>query len=498
MLPLQLILNYVNHKAIQALNQGLSPGFAIGIVTKNNILFTNGYGLADIEKNIPYTPDTVNLLASVSKPISGTMLCLLQKERTMVATETTRTITIARPDMPDESILDAKTNIKMSIDYVTKEMLVQDALCHHTGAPTQYGTYLEAIDYSHNEIICRLPYVINTDFRNAYRYNNHMFYAGVQVGVATAGISLEDGYEQLFNLIGMRNTTLDYYPDKYVGYLKAPDNCVNKWIRSGKYNVDQQLSAGGIYSTVNDLKKFIQFHLVQQSLPDADKLISPRFYNGIYTIDTNADTNSQYGLGILVSYTKYNNQLYKVFDHSGLEENVHTAIAWAPQLDIGIVILTNSAPSGFPEALTSALFSLMAGSTIKQADTLYNEALAAITGILAADICSFKTCCNVSNNYICNKDSAKCRYGRVYNNNENGQVVISDDGYIKIGYLEFVPLIETDDGYTFVLKNKFELAYPGTVKIIDDTHISIDYFCVTGIYYAGDIQPLCCGKYVSN
>jgi CubicO group peptidase (beta-lactamase class C family) len=43
------------------------PGFAIAIIKDDSILFSKGYGFADIKLKVPYTIETIQPVASVSK-----------------------------------------------------------------------------------------------------------------------------------------------------------------------------------------------------------------------------------------------------------------------------------------------------------------------------------------------------------------------------------------------------------------------------------------------
>ncbi|MEM6631827.1 MAG: serine hydrolase domain-containing protein [Bacteroidota bacterium] len=54
--------------------QGYLPGFAVAIVTKDEILFQKAYGFADIERQKPYTLETLQNIGSVSKTLLGTSL----------------------------------------------------------------------------------------------------------------------------------------------------------------------------------------------------------------------------------------------------------------------------------------------------------------------------------------------------------------------------------------------------------------------------------------
>jgi CubicO group peptidase (beta-lactamase class C family) len=56
-----------------------TPGCALGIVQNGNLIYSRGYGMADLEKYIPITADTVFHLASVSKQFTATCIALLEE-----------------------------------------------------------------------------------------------------------------------------------------------------------------------------------------------------------------------------------------------------------------------------------------------------------------------------------------------------------------------------------------------------------------------------------
>ena len=61
----------------QRMTEGRMPGLAICIVKNGRIAIVRGYGWADISVQKPVTPDTIFLMASVSKTITGTALMQL-------------------------------------------------------------------------------------------------------------------------------------------------------------------------------------------------------------------------------------------------------------------------------------------------------------------------------------------------------------------------------------------------------------------------------------
>jgi CubicO group peptidase (beta-lactamase class C family) len=53
------------------------PGLSVCVVRQDEVLLSRGYGLANVKKKVPVTPDTLFLLASISKPVAATALMQL-------------------------------------------------------------------------------------------------------------------------------------------------------------------------------------------------------------------------------------------------------------------------------------------------------------------------------------------------------------------------------------------------------------------------------------
>ncbi len=67
-----------DHEFIQAvMEEAHIPGLAIGVIRGNQVRLQQGYGYANVENNLPITPDTPFNIASVSKPMMGVSLLQL-------------------------------------------------------------------------------------------------------------------------------------------------------------------------------------------------------------------------------------------------------------------------------------------------------------------------------------------------------------------------------------------------------------------------------------
>jgi len=54
-----------------------SPGCAIGIVRNDSLIYAKGYGLANLEFGIPFTPETIFDVFSISKQFTAYCIVLL-------------------------------------------------------------------------------------------------------------------------------------------------------------------------------------------------------------------------------------------------------------------------------------------------------------------------------------------------------------------------------------------------------------------------------------
>ena len=61
-------------------NRDDSPGAAIAIIQDGEVIFKNGYGLANLEYSIPITPSTIFHVASIAKQFTAYAVAQLEQE----------------------------------------------------------------------------------------------------------------------------------------------------------------------------------------------------------------------------------------------------------------------------------------------------------------------------------------------------------------------------------------------------------------------------------
>jgi len=93
------ILNYMKDNKL--------PGVGIAIVKGGKLVLAKGYGYADIDKDIPYTANTIQEIASLSKPVTATALMKLWEQGVFQLDEPIDSylpFTVRNPNFPEVPI----------------------------------------------------------------------------------------------------------------------------------------------------------------------------------------------------------------------------------------------------------------------------------------------------------------------------------------------------------------------------------------------------------
>ncbi|WP_394389937.1 serine hydrolase domain-containing protein [Shewanella woodyi] len=90
------------------------PGGAVAVIKEGKLIFSKGYGLANIEHSVPNTPATVFRIASTSKQFTAATILLLAQQQKLSLNDSLYTFF---PEFPDYA----------------KEITIRDLLHHTSG-----------------------------------------------------------------------------------------------------------------------------------------------------------------------------------------------------------------------------------------------------------------------------------------------------------------------------------------------------------------------------
>ena len=322
------------------------PGAAVGVVYKDKAIYAKGFGVREFGKPDKIDPDTVFLLASVSKPIASTIVAKL------VGNGVVKWNDSAKMHNPAFALRDA---------YVTEHATIADLLSHHSGLHTGAGDLLEDLGFDRDYILSHINQEPLDPFRATYHYSNFGYTAGSIATAVAAGKSWEDlADDVLFAPAGM--TTASY---RHADYLAHEDRAhIHKRLKDSTWaalydrNADAQAPAGGASASLNDMLRFVRLQLGNGTLEDKeivdeDALAQshvPQVIPG--RPPSSAVRAGFYGFGWNVTY---DDEGRARIGHSGaFELGTATNITFMPGEHLGIVVLTNGQPIGVAEAIGAA------------------------------------------------------------------------------------------------------------------------------------------------
>jgi CubicO group peptidase (beta-lactamase class C family) len=328
------------------------PGMAIAVVYKDKVVYLKGFGVRRTGEAGPVDEETVFLLASVSKPITSTLLALLVGAGLITW---------------DDRLSDLDPDFRLSDPWVTREVTLRDMLCHRSGLPAHAGDLLEDLGYSRGEVLHRLRYLKPaSSFRSRYAYTNFGFTAAAVAAARPAGKAWEDlAAEKLYRPLGMKSSSsrfADYAAARNRAHLHV--RVAGKWVPRYVRDPDAQSPAGGVSSTARDLAQWVRLQLGGGKF-NGKRLIAARALAETHRPqiisrppeNPATDRAGFYGLGWNVSY---DDRGRVHLSHSGgFDLGAATAVTLLPSEGLGIVVLTNAAPIGVPEAISASFIDLV-------------------------------------------------------------------------------------------------------------------------------------------
>jgi CubicO group peptidase (beta-lactamase class C family) len=361
--------------AQQTLEKTGIPGMAVAVVHQDKVVYLKGFGVREVGKPEGVNPDTVFQIASLSKPIASTLVAALVGDGVVGW---------------DDRIADLDPGFQLSDPAATQQVTLRDLFSHRSGLPEFAGDLLEDMGYGRAEILRRLRLLPLSSPRSRYAYTNFGLTEAAVAAAKKAGGAWEDLIAQrLYKPLGMASTSsrvADYRAAKNRALLHAKVG--GKFVAKYQRNPDPESPAGGVSSTARDLAQWARLHLGGGKF-GSKQLISAEALTETYrphmvsspTADPATGRSGFYGLGWDVDYDAAGRV---VLSHSGaFGLGAATNVRLIPAEGLGIVVLTNGAPVGAPEAVAVSFMELALGGKVSRDwVAAYGGAFEALTAAL--------------------------------------------------------------------------------------------------------------------
>ena len=234
------------------------PGCAVGVIENGEYIHSEGYGLANLEHEIPIGKDTIFRIGSVSKQFTTMAIAILEEKGQL--------------SFDDEM----KTHIPGLIDY-GEEVTINHMIHHFSGlGDYEYmdypGRFKNAVgeefrwgneDYLTNDefhdLIKTLPLIRKPEKK--FHYSNTGYVLLALVAENASGMSLRKLAEkEIFNPLGMNNSFFN--DDVNLPFKNRADAYTPIKEGSNEYKINvtnlSWIGDGGVYTSLNDFIKWDQ------------------------------------------------------------------------------------------------------------------------------------------------------------------------------------------------------------------------------------------------
>ena len=299
------------------------PGCAIGIIDNGKLIYSKGYGIADLEHDIPITPTSVFYIGSVSKQFVTFSILLLEEQGKLNLDDK---IQKYLPDFPE---YDSTLTIRNFI--------------HHTSGVRDYLTlmYLKGRNYLDNTDVNEVYELIKTqkelNFKpgEKYLYSNSCYFMLAMIVEKAAGQSLKAfAHENIFEPLGMKNSL--FYDDNTDLIKNRVFSYEKKSNEEGFNNLISRfdlVGSGGVYSSIEDLYLWDQNFYNNKLGKGGQSIIDKMHEEGLL----NNGESSGYAFAL-------NNGTYKglkTVSHGGSLAGYRSQLMRFPDENFSVIVLAN-------------------------------------------------------------------------------------------------------------------------------------------------------------
>lgn len=297
-----------------------TPGAVVGVIKEGTVIFSKGYGMANLVHGIPFTTELRSNIGSVSKQFTAFGILLLEKAGKLNIDDDVRKHI---PELPDFG----------------ETVTIKNLLNHTNGYREIYNT-MPIKGWKGEDGLLKKEAIrliqrqkeLQAKPGEEFNYNNTAYIFLAEIIARTSG---EDFHvwmkNNVFEPLGMEQTMVRPTPKHIVkasaqGYVGGEGG----FHEAGDLHAAN--GAGTMYTTIADFAKWLQNFKNPKVGGEAlmEKLITPGILNS-------GDTMS-YALGIGIG--KYRGQ--RLLSHTGGDVAHRTLLSYYPDLEVGIVLMSNN------------------------------------------------------------------------------------------------------------------------------------------------------------
>lgn len=304
-------------------------GLSLAVIKNGQAVTNKGYGLANVELNIPVSSESVIRLGSVSKQFFTTAIIKLVEDGKLSIEDSVHKFF---PDAPE----------------TWRPIQIKHLMSHTSGLQREapaYDNFKIQPDINVIKSAYSLPLVFKTGEK--YQYCNLAYFMLAEIIKQVSGMPWQDYiHEKLFIPAGMTHSYLtDFYkiiPNRADGYMHKRDTLINATAMLGIR------PSGGFLSTSSDMIKWEKVLSEKNIILKKDNW--EKLWQPFIKTSDRANSKEHYGFGWLIDEYKG----HKMIVHGGSNIGFRSVFARFVNDGLSIIILTNTDEAN-PRAIANAL-----------------------------------------------------------------------------------------------------------------------------------------------
>ncbi len=328
--------------ANDALKKLKVPGMAIAIVKGKEIIYSQGFGYRDVEKQLPVTPNTLFAIGSSTKAFTTFVLGTLVDEGKVEW---------------DKPVRNYIPWFRLYDPSASERITPRDLVTHRSGLPRHDFVWYNNYGASRESLVRRLAYLQpNADLREKFQYNNLMFLTAGYLEEVLTGGTWEDAVRQRILIpLEMKRTNFSVADSQKDPDFAQPYRKTEERIEKIPFRPITNIGpAGAINSCVAEMSHWLIVHLnggryegkVLANAATVRDLHTSQMAIGVPS--TRPDISPpDYAMGWFVNTYRG----HELVEHGGNIDGFSANVVLFPQDDLGIVVLTNMNATPLPELI---------------------------------------------------------------------------------------------------------------------------------------------------
>jgi D-alanyl-D-alanine carboxypeptidase len=318
------------------------PGATVLVVKNGRAIFRKAYGMADIAKIRPMTPDMSLRIGSLTKQFTATAILMLADQGKLAISDDIRKF------LPDYPTQEKTITIEHLLTH-TSGIVSYTSIRNYAAGSKNHMAVHEMIDYFKDQ---------PKEFESGQRwsYSNSGYFLLGAIIEKTSGLTYADFMAQkIFIPLGMNDTAYEGHERTLVRRVAGYTLSKNGVVPSPVVDMSQPYAAGALVSTVDDLARW-------DAAISSGSLLKQSSWNKAFTpYKLNDGTATKYGFGWEIG------KLFglKIASHSGRINGFTSAALRIPGEKLFVVVLSNIDVGVDPESVAVQAASIVMSQNIR-------------------------------------------------------------------------------------------------------------------------------------